>query len=247
MSLIKTRSNWKSLLGLVEGGRVDAFIVRNSGFQELDRDFFTKLERRGIPCLFIGKPLGEEEYPSVLIDNIGGARLMAHHYIEHGFRRILFIAGREANLDSNDRIFGFKLGLGEKGYEPEKLFIAEGDYSQASGYEAARIILEKERIDAVFAANDHMALGVICYCRERGIRVPEDLAVTGFDDAFFAEYLQPSLSTVQQPLYDIGAVAVRNVIQILEGGGRPRASSHPSDPIADTAVVRLQPRRARIG
>jgi len=218
--LIKTKSNWKSLIGLVDGGRVDAFIIRkNTDSQVLDGDFLAKLEHRGVPCLFIGKPPDEERYPSVLIDNIGGARLMARHYIEHGFKRILFVSGHEANLDSNDRAFGFKLGLGEMGYEPEKLFVARGDFSRLSGYAAARAVIERERIDAVFAANDQMALGVICYCRERGIGVPEDVAVTGFDDAFFAEYLQPSLTTVQQPLYDIGAVSVRNVVQLLEGSG----------------------------
>jgi DNA-binding LacI/PurR family transcriptional regulator len=217
--LLKTKNNWKSLLSLVDGGRVDAFIIRNTGFQVLDGDFFARLENRGVPSLFIGKPIDELRYPSVLIDNVGGARLMAHHYVEHGFRRILFITGREENLDSKDRLFGFKLGLGEKGYKPERLFMAEGDFSQASGYEAARVAMEREKVDAIFAANDHMALGVICYCRDKGIRVPEDLAVTGFDDEFFAEYLQPALSTVQQPQYDIGAVAVRNVIRLLEGSG----------------------------
>jgi DNA-binding LacI/PurR family transcriptional regulator len=215
--LVKTNGNSKSLLALAEGGRVDAFVIRNTGFQELDPGFYARMQEGGIPCMFIGRPPDEELYPSVLVDNIGGSRLMARHYIEHGFRRILFVSGKAANLDSNDRVFGFKLGLGEQGYDPEKLFIAEGDYSQASGYAAASAVLARERLDAVFAANDLMALGVMRCCKDRGLRVPEDIAVTGFDDAFFAEQLQPPLSTVRQPFFDIGAVAVRNVIRRLEG------------------------------
>lgn len=214
--LLKTRDNRKALNDLVNSSKVDAFILRNTGLQPIDHDFLVTLKRRGIPFVFIGKPSTEDDSPAILIDNVGGARQMAHHYAEHGFRKILFIAGPKDNLDSNDRIYGFKLGLSEAGCGPEKLDVTHGNYSKESGYQAARIALETNRYDAIFSANDHMALGAILLCREKGIRVPEDVAVTGFDDTFFSEFLLPPLTTVRQPMHEIGAAAMEMIVQILE-------------------------------
>jgi len=220
--LLKTRNSRKVLMDLAQSNRVDAFIIRNNGLQPIDHDFLVTLRRKGIPFLFIGKPM-EEHCPAILIDNVGGARQMAHHYAEHGFRRILFIAGPEETLDSNDRIYGFRLGLSEKGIEPEQFDVVHGDFAKNSGHEIAREMLEDKKYDAIFAANDHMALGAIVYCRSKGIRVPEDLAVTGFDDTFFAQFLLPSLTTVQQPMYEIGTQAMESIIQLIE---RPVSHEH---------------------
>lgn len=214
--LIKTRNTRKALNDLVNSDRVDAFIIRNTGLQPFDHDFLVALKRRNIPFVFIGKPPLEDDYPAILIDNIGGARQMAHHFVEHGFRKILFIAGPADNLDSNDRVYGFKLGLSEKGANPETFDIVHGDYSKASGYEAAKAALGSRRYEAIFCANDLMALGAILCCREMGIKIPEDIAITGFDDTFFSEFLLPPLTTVRQPAREIGAAAMETIMQLLE-------------------------------
>lgn len=216
--IIKTRNTKRALIDLVEGRRVDAFLLRFAGTSSFDLEFLNHLKERKIPYIIIGKPPFSGDHPSVLIDNIGGARLMAKHYAMHGFQRILFITGPEESFDSQDRIYGFKIGLSEQGIDPANVVVVRGDFSRQSGYEAVRTFLETERADVVFAANDHMALGVMRYCQDIGMRVPEDIAVTGFDDNFFAEYLQPSLTTVQQPMHAIGDLAVENLIQIIEGG-----------------------------
>lgn len=218
--ILKTRNSRRHLLELANGNKVDAFIVRNNGPELVDHDVLVALKRRGIPYLFIGRPQDDDDCPAVLVDNIGGARQMAHHFAEHGFRRILLIAGAPDNLDSNDRVYGFKLGLSERGLVPDRLDLVHGDFSRESGRDAAREMLAGAEYDAVFAANDFMALGAILHCRERGIRVPEDLAVCGFDDALFAEFLIPSLTTVRQPMFDIGSVAMEEVVRALE---RPSA------------------------
>ena len=214
--LLKTRNNRKALNDLVNSNKVDAFILRNTGLQPVDHDFLVTLKRRGIPFIFIGKPPIEDDSPAILIDNVGGARQMAHHYAQHGFGKILFIAGPNDNLDSNDRMYGFKLGLNEAGCNPERLEVMHGDYSKESGYRIAKIALETNRYGAIFSANDYMALGAILLCREKGIRVPEDIAVTGFDDTFFSEFLLPTLTTVRQPMHEIGAAAMEMIIQILD-------------------------------
>ena len=214
--LLKTHNSRRPLSALALSERVDAFIIRNNGLHPIDHDFLVTLKRKGIPYLFIGKP-PEDDCAAILVDTVGGARQMAHHFAWHGFRKILFIAGTEENLDSCDRIYGFKLGLSEKNIDPERLDIVHGDFSKNSGFEIAREKLAGDTYDAVFAANDYMALGAIMCCRTKGIRVPEDIAVTGFDDTFFAQYLIPSLTTIQQPMFEIGTAAMENIVKLIEG------------------------------
>jgi DNA-binding LacI/PurR family transcriptional regulator len=214
--LLKTHNSRRPLSELALGERVDAFIIRNNGLNPIDHNFLVTLKRKGIPFLFIGKP-PEDDGPAILVDTVGGARQMAHHFVQHGFKRILFIAGTEENLDSSDRIYGFKLGLSEKNFEPDLLDIVHGDFSQESGFKIAQEKLQQSSYDAIFCANDYMALGAIMCCRTKGIRVPEDVAVTGFDDTFFAQYLIPSLTTIQQPMFEIGTAAMENIVKLIEG------------------------------
>jgi DNA-binding LacI/PurR family transcriptional regulator len=214
--IIKTQNNKKALLDLAINNKVDAFVLRNNGLQPFDHDVLVTLKRRGIPVVFIGKPPAESDSHAILIDNVGGARLMAHHYVQHGFKKILFIAGPEDTLDSNDRLYGFKIGLSELSAEIERLDVIHGDFLRESGYLAAQEALRNSTYDAIFAASDHMALGAMLYCRSRGIRVPGDMAITGFDDTFFSEFLDPPLTTVRQPMQDIGSIAMETVLRILE-------------------------------
>lgn len=217
--LLKTRSNKRGLDALVHGRKVDAFIIRSNGLDAVAHDFLISLQRREIPFLFIGRPPLDIDSPAVLIDNVGGARKMAHHYVEHRFKSILFLAGLESNFDSNDRLYGFKMGLSEAEYHPEVLDVRYGNFTRESGYAKAKAALSDRSYDAVFAANDQIALGALQYCREAGLRVPEDMAITGFDDSYFSEFLSPSLTTVRQPMHDIGAVAMETIMKILELGG----------------------------
>jgi LacI family repressor for deo operon, udp, cdd, tsx, nupC, and nupG len=216
--LLKTRSNKRGLDALVHGRKVDAFIIRSNGLDAVAHDFLISLKRREIPFLFIGRPPEGIDSPAVLIDNVGGARQMAHHYAHHKFKTILFLAGLESNFDSNDRLYGFKMGLSEAQYHPETLEVRFGAFTREQGYANAKIALEERPYDAIFAANDQIALGALQYCREAGIRVPQDLAITGFDDSYFSEFLSPSLTTVRQPMHDIGAVAMETIVKIIEMG-----------------------------
>ena len=215
--VLKTRQNPRSPLDLVETGMVDGFIIRHSRLPEGDAALLSRLRRKGIPFLFIGRPPAGDEPPAIMVDNVGGAREMAHHFVAHGFRSILFISGEKGNLDSNDRAYGFRVGLSEKGFPLEGLRVAEGDFSRERGYQLAAELLPAGGVEAVFAANDLTALGVLQYCHEHGIRVPGDLAIAGFDDTVFAESLWPPLTTVRQPMRDIGGVAMERMIAAIEG------------------------------
>ena len=213
--LIKTHDFQSSVLALLREERVDGFIIRNSGEPEVDDSIVRKLKRQGVPFVFIGKP-DHDGIPSISVDNVGGARAMAHHFVEHGFRSILYISGPEKKIDSQDRLYGFKLGLTEKGYDPETMAVALGHFTREGGYRAARDFFSENSADAVFAANDQMALGVLHYLYERKINVPQDVAVAGFDDSFFSEFICPPLTTVSQPMSEIGAMAMENIILQLE-------------------------------
>jgi LacI family transcriptional regulator len=215
--LIKTGNCAKAFLDLIEQRRVDGFIIRNAGEPAVDTRILARLARHGLPCLFIGRPPDGSVVPSIQIDNVGGARAMARHYAEHSFRKILFITGSPNSIDSNDRVYGFKLGLSESGIDPEGVVFAEGDFSRETAYQAAARHLSTVRFQAVFAGSDQAALGVLNWCNDQGVRIPEDLALTGFDDSLFADCLWPPLTTVRQPMYEIGASAVQTIIGWLEG------------------------------
>lgn len=215
--ILKTKQDPKSIMSVVESGLADGLIIRHSRDPEDDLPLIKELKRQEIPFIFIGKPLEGVDSQSIMVDNVGGAREMAHHFVEHGFRRILFISGSASSLDSRDREYGFRMGLSERGFDLSQLSTVEGDFSREGGYRIAEDYFGRYSVDAVFAANDHTALGVLFYCHEHGLKVPEEVAVAGFDDVFFTEFLWPPLTTVMQPMREIGTVAMENMIMTIEG------------------------------
>lgn len=215
--LIKTKGNREDLIDLIRSRRIDGLIIRNTMFLPEDGDFYKKLDSLPIKYILIGNNSLPHSYASVTIDNVGGARAMAHHFVDRGFSSILLIAGPKKNIDSNDRIYGFRLGLSEKGRTDDPLEILHGDFSRESGYKKAAEYFQGGKADAIFAVNDRMALGAIMYLKEHGIRIPEDVCVAGFDDSFFAECIIPSLTTVRQPMYDMGFQAMNNLLLLMEG------------------------------
>jgi len=230
--LLRSRDYLAEAPRLVEEGRVAGFIIRNMDEPEAHRRLVARLAGRGVPFVLIGNPLGDCQ--SITIDNVGGARAMARHFAEHGFRRILFIAGPDRHVDSTDRLYGFKMGLSEQGLDPDAVDVAHGDFSTPSGFNAMRASFPDGRHDAVFAANDRMALGAILYLRQAGLRVPEDIAVAGFDDVFFTEYVSPPLTTVRQPFRELGVTAMETLARLMAGA--PARSRHVILPT--TLVVR---------
>ncbi|MCD6123223.1 MAG: LacI family DNA-binding transcriptional regulator [Spirochaetales bacterium] len=215
--IVRTKNYKKAALDLLKENRIDGFIIRNMKDPADDIELIRKLDKHNVPFILIGNSVSGQNYPSIKIDNVGGAREMAHHFVEHNFKKILFISGPANNVDSNDRAYGFKLGLTEKGMDPNLVINAEGDYSKKSGYEIAKAIFADNKVDAVFAANDRMALGVLLYVKENNMKVPDDVALAGFDDSFFSEYLSPPLTTVKPPIYEMGTIAMENMILMLEG------------------------------
>lgn len=167
-------------------------------------------------------------YPHVVVDNLRGAYRAMQYLFAKGYEDVAMIRGPEHIQSSEDRVRGFMLAMHEAGAvgapgagNGVDLWdrIWEGDFEQRSGYEAVakRLALGRRMPRALFCANDLMALGAIAALREAGLRVPEDVAVVGFDDLPFAETAVPPLTTVRQPVAEMGAIAFRMVTRLAAG------------------------------
>ena len=154
------------------------------------------------------------DFPAVLIDNMGGAAKATQHLIGLRHKRIGYIGGPDKSISSRDRLSGYKNALIEHGLGVDKNLIRKGDFTPRSGYLSARDLIQKERLTAIFAANDQMAFGAIRAAKELGLHVPEDLAVVGFDNIPFSSYFEPSLTTVEIPKYQIGAAAMEMMVNL---------------------------------
>ncbi|MCF7220207.1 LacI family DNA-binding transcriptional regulator [Marilutibacter chinensis] len=174
------------------------------------------------------------------IDNYGGARAMVEHLVAGGHRRIAFIAGPEDNFDAHERLRGYRDALAALlPGSPE--WILRGDFDEASGHRAGRdLIAAVERPDAVFAANDMMALGCMFALLQAGIDVPGEVALAGFDDIPLAGYVHPGLSTMRVNIAELGSRATELLIAAIGGeGGRPR----PERWLPTELIVRESTRR----
>lgn len=155
------------------------------------------------------------DFPAVVIDNIGGAARATQHLIGLNHKRIGFIGGPDKSTSSRDRLSGYKNTLIQNGCPIDKNLIKKGDLTPRSGYLLAKELVQKERLTAIFAANDQMAFGAIRAAKELGLRVPIDLSVMGFDNIPFSSYFDPSLTTVEIPMYPIGTAAMEMLVNLI--------------------------------
>ena len=183
------------------------------------------LEENGEPLLSEGDSgrvvlIGRHHwpFPSVQVDNARAARDATCHLIELGHRRIAFISGPIGLTSARDRLAGYMQAMEDPGSRVDQSLIQEGDFQAESGYQAAFSLLQsREAPTAIFAANDQMAIAAMAAAYDLGLRVPEDVAVVGFDDTPAARDVRPALTTVSLPTYEIGASAARLLLRLLAG------------------------------
>lgn len=155
---------------------------------------------------------------AVLVANAEGAYLTTRHLIEMGHRRLAVITGPLKLTNAAERLKGFRRALNEAGLEVGAGFIQEASFDTASGYQAAlRLLRMVRRPTAIFACNDLMAFGVLQAARELNLRCPEDLSIAGFDSLEFTNFTDPSLTSVYQPGYELGATAAHLLLQRVDG------------------------------
>ncbi|MBM7491147.1 DNA-binding LacI/PurR family transcriptional regulator [Micromonospora luteifusca] len=185
------------------------------------------LARLGIPVVVSGRPLGDVPVPYVDVDHVGGVTAAVRHMIDSGRRRIATIAGPQDMVAGIERLRGYRATVADAGL-PE--LIAVGDFTRESGSAAMRRLLaEHPDLDGVFAASDLMAHAALRTLREAGRRVPEDVAVVGFDDIETAAYTEPPLTTVRQPIVELGRRMTRQLLRLAAGETIEQAIMLPTE------------------
>ncbi len=174
-----------------------------------------------LPMVFIHQtPPADMDIPCVTVENKAASRRLVDHLIvEHNRRRILFLSGSEGHEDSHWREMGYRQALEEHNLPVDPAYIAQGDFDREVALNSVRRLLaEGLDFDAVFAADDESAVGVLEALREAGKRTPEDVAVVGFDDQRLSSYLTPPLTTVRAPTEQVGQEAVRQLVSLIRTG-----------------------------
>jgi DNA-binding LacI/PurR family transcriptional regulator len=175
------------------------------------------LARLGMPVVCSGRPMSPPEtpIPYVDVDHFGGVTAAVRHLLATGHRRIATIAGPQDMVAGVDRLNGYRAAMTDAGLAEHT---AIGDFTRESGVRAMlQLVADDPKLDAVFVASDMMAHGALQALRDAGRRVPEDVAVIGFDDFEISRYSDPPLTTVRQPIVDMGRTMARQMLGLVEG------------------------------
>jgi len=194
---------------------VDGIIITQSVAR---KNASVTLESVSIPIILIDRDIeGQSVRGKVLVDNMMGAYDAVKYLILSGRKDIAFIAGPLTSNTTKTRLEGYKKALNEFGISFNKDYILEGQYKSEWGFSAVRQLLEKKyNFDAVFCANDVIAISVVKALKDAGKLIPQDIAVIGFDDIHMASLIEPPLTTVRQPIYEMGYRAVEMLIDIIK-------------------------------
>jgi LacI family transcriptional regulator len=242
-------------------GRVDGLVVMATDARTAD---VASGIPDGVPVVLLNCPPVDGRAHSIEIDNYGGAYAMVRHLVGPARRRVAVITGTPNNRDAAERLRGYREAVRDLEVEQSAEWELGGNFTEASGYEAARRFLAlPHRPEALFASNDSMAIGALSALREAGVRVPEDVAVGGFDDIPMARYTSPPLTSVRVPMGELGARAVRRLVLAVgtEGNQPTRRETLPTSLIVrascggpndkdqgmtDTVALGVEPRGRRV-
>ncbi len=224
-------------------GRVDGLVVMAP---HIDPDRLFGHMPGGIPTVLVNCAPHHQPRPELRIDNVAGARMMVEHLVETGRRRILHLAGPVGNVDADERVIGYRAAMADAGLEA---MVEHGSFLEESGVLATeRLIAQGSDVDAVFAANDMMAIGVLMTLRRAGIDVPGRIAVAGFDDVPLARLISPALTTLRIDIARLGERAVARLIDLI-GGSDDRSIEHraPVLVVRETTTSRNGPEHGQQG
>jgi LacI family transcriptional regulator len=221
--------------------RIDGLVCISA---EMTAEQIATVIEAGTPVVMFEREMPGFELDAVGIDNFRGAYDATSHLLQLGHRRIAFVEGLANSVLSTDRVNGCRRALQEWGIEMDPLLLARGDYLPESGRVAAENFLKlSEPPTAIFAFNDLMALGVLQVLDQRGLRVPEDVAVVGFDGIPLTQYTSPALTTVRQPLAEMGVAAIELLLARIQDEGPDEAQFIRLDPelVVRDSTARRQP------
>lgn len=199
--------------------RVDGLIVSIAS-DTLNVDHFKKLLQKNYPIVFfdrVGSDLGAMK---VILDNVAGAAMAVSHLIEQGCRRIAYLAG-PANLSiSQQRMIGYKDTLQKYGLPIEEELIVYSEFDRNYAYSCTLDLLDMPNPpDAIFAVSDRLAVGALLALKERGVQVPNEVALVGFNDEPLVSLLTPAISSIAQPAFEMGRVAAQLLVELINSEG----------------------------
>jgi LacI family transcriptional regulator len=194
--------------------RVDGLIVLTGRLS----DAALANHAKALPVVVTGRHLKAPGLYAFNFDNFEGGRLATHHLLQLGHRRIAFIAGDARHPDAKERQRGYRAALEAAGLAFDPGLVVPGQYFEESGRMAVERLLDsRQPFSAIFSANDQMAFGAALALHRRGLRVPDDVSLVGFDDLAGSVYAVPPLSTVHHPVYELGQLAAAAMLQLLTG------------------------------
>lgn len=201
----------KEAISFLASRQCDALILH---VYAVDNAYLKNLLNGSVPFVLIGRRIPGMARKCITIDNEEGEYLATRHLIELGHTEIAYIAGPLWKIDGKGRMDGFRRALAEAGLRYDERRVAEGTYEEESGQRAMRELLDRGLpFTGLVCANDEMAAGAIAVARNRGLDLPEQLSVIGFDNVFFTRYMHPALSTVNYPIHEMGRMAARCVLR----------------------------------
>jgi len=210
----KAREN--EYASMVLSNRADGLIHLDHSFPFADKDADLA---QSIPMVSVCERIqGDNQYPVVELDNYAACRALANHLVSYGHQHFGIIAGQIESRIYTDRLRGIQSGLEEEGIQLSDEMIVGGAYTMEAGEQGARALLKTANPPtAIFCFNDDIAIGAMHEIKRHGLRIPEDISVVGFDNIKVSAYMDPPLTTIDQPAHDMGRKATEVILQVISG------------------------------
>jgi LacI family transcriptional regulator len=220
------------ILRLLTERHVEGVLFVRANYEN-ENDHLTHLREFGVPIVTVGYLWPDTGLAMIDVDNIGGGRQATEHLIGLGHRRIAMVTGPTKWKSVHDRTEGYLQALRKAGIPVDRALICGGGWEHRTGYENTKALLEKGKsFTAIFAHNDRIARGAAHALFEAGLKVPDDVSIIGYDDTAEAEFSDPPLTTIKQPMTEVGEAATRFLIQMIED-----PAITPKQVLFDTTLV----------
>ncbi|NLY90497.1 MAG: LacI family transcriptional regulator [Firmicutes bacterium] len=203
----------QEMVDLFTNGRVDGIILMT---YFLDLDYIINLKKRKIPFVLIDSTFDDKSIYSVNVDNFEAGYKATEYLIKLGHKRIAFVGGPQSSNDSLLRFRGYRQALNDYGLSYTEDLFCQGNFKREGGYQAFFTLQQiQPNPTAVFAANDQMAIGVLSAARAAGLKVPQELSIIGCDDIEASSLVEPALTTIKQPIEEMGKRATEMIFQLI--------------------------------
>jgi len=215
----KFNNEKKDFLSIAKSKLVDGMILLKAKSNDSNLDI---LAESGFPFVLVNLKKRSKNYNFVDSENIEGVKNAINYLYSKGHRKIAFVAGAMDETNAQDRMTGYKNTLKKLNIPLNKNYIIYGEFDEKIAYkETDKLLNLKTPPTAIFCSDDYMAIGVMNKIKERGLKVPKDIAIIGFDNIEIGAYLRPSLTTIKQPMYEIGKSSVEILLKLMSKNSKP--------------------------